>query len=102
MLGRRLVSVVLMSFAIEKSLLTGYQDLGSAPCIKIECGHIFHYECVLKKIQKKWNTARITFAFVECPLCKKWISHSALRADLEPIKRLYEDVKVKQAQKNHL
>jgi len=54
------------------------EPLRASPCIKLECGHYFHFLCLLKKIKKKWPAARITFGFLNCPLCKKQIKHPQL------------------------
>ncbi|CAJ0567082.1 unnamed protein product, partial [Mesorhabditis spiculigera] len=43
--------------------------LGAAPCIKIECGHIFHYACVRAVLEKRWNGPRILFRFMNSPSC---------------------------------
>ena len=52
--------------------------LSSESCIKLECNHIFHYNCILNKLNKKWPSARITFNFLNCPLCKKEMCHESL------------------------
>jgi E3 ubiquitin-protein ligase MYCBP2 len=70
------------------------EDLGSAPSIMLDCGHVFHYNCVTKKLQQRWPAARITFGFCECPLCKKWISHPALKELTDSIEKLYNEIKV--------
>ncbi|CAD8052967.1 unnamed protein product [Paramecium primaurelia] len=49
------------------------EPLKSAPCIKTECGHIFHEECIFKKLDSKWNGYRIIFNYCTCPLCKKFL-----------------------------
>lgn len=56
-----------------------YTDaLHSAPCIQLQCKHVYHYKCVLSKIQKQWTGARITFGFLNCPECRAEISHISL------------------------
>jgi hypothetical protein len=37
------------------------EALKSAPCIKANCGHIFHEECILKRLDAKWNGPRVVF-----------------------------------------
>lgn len=49
--------------------------LGGAPCILLDCGHIFHYCCVKTVLEKRWNGPRITFRFMHCPLCKKQVKN---------------------------
>ena len=56
---------------------------GQAPCVQLECKHIFHLECILNKVKKKWPGPRIVFNFLECPSCKKRIraSHCKILTD---------------------
>jgi len=75
------------------------EDLGSAPCIQLDCGHIFHYSCATSKISNGWSGARISFGFLDCALCKKQMSHPALASDLKPLLQLYEQVKAKAIQR---
>jgi len=37
-------------------------DLYSAPCIKLDCGHIFHYLCVIDKLRARWPGTRTLVA----------------------------------------
>lgn len=75
------------------------EGLEQAPCIHLECGHVYHYDCVKKKLDSKWSGAMITFGFLECPLCKKELSHPALAHDLKPHHALLADVKDKAAKR---
>eukprot|EP01117_Protostelium_nocturnum_P001993 TRINITY_DN12646_c0_g1_i1.p1 TRINITY_DN12646_c0_g1~~TRINITY_DN12646_c0_g1_i1.p1 ORF type:complete len:711 (+),score=248.84 TRINITY_DN12646_c0_g1_i1:261-2135(+) len=68
------------------------EDLNSSPSIMLKCGHIFHSECVKKKINKKWSGARITFGFLDCPLCKKPMDHESLKDELKPMLDLQADI----------
>lgn len=52
------------------------EALTSAPCVRSECGHIFHEKCLKKRYEIRWLTPRILFNFCQCPLCKKWIQLS--------------------------
>ena len=52
--------------------------LRAAPCVELQCGHYFHFMCLWQKIDRKWPAARITFGFLNCPLCKQEIHHPAL------------------------
>lgn len=49
------------------------EELQNAPVIQSKCGHIFHYECLRKKLEVKWLSPRIVFNFCLCPLCKAWL-----------------------------
>jgi hypothetical protein len=75
------------------------EDLGSSPSIRLDCGHYFHYSCVKKKILNKWSGSRITFGFLECALCKQRMSHTAIEKEIEPILKLFEEVKEKATQR---
>ncbi|CAJ0567117.1 unnamed protein product, partial [Mesorhabditis spiculigera] len=66
--------------------------LGAAPCIKIECGHIFHYACVRAVLEKRWNGPRILFRFMNCPLCNGEMEHPGIRDLIEPLKALKTEV----------
>ncbi|CAD8189536.1 unnamed protein product [Paramecium octaurelia] len=50
------------------------EPLKFGPCVKTECGHIFHEECILKKLDAKWVQPRISFQYCTCPICKKWLN----------------------------
>lgn len=40
----------------------------------LDCGHIYHAECVLSMVQKRWNGPRMVFNYLDCPECKQQIS----------------------------
>lgn len=71
------------------------ESLHVQPCIQLECGHIFHYDCISTILKGRWNGARITFGFMNCPLCGLSINHEALKLILEPLQKLLEEVKSK-------
>jgi len=48
------------------------------PCIKIDCDHIFHYECITTKINMKYNTEFISLNYLNCSICQFKISHESL------------------------
>eukprot|EP00656_Telonema_subtile_P054326 TRINITY_DN8096_c0_g1_i4.p1 TRINITY_DN8096_c0_g1~~TRINITY_DN8096_c0_g1_i4.p1 ORF type:complete len:610 (-),score=158.24 TRINITY_DN8096_c0_g1_i4:132-1961(-) len=70
-------------------------DLGSAPCTMLECGHIFHAQCVRGQLEKGYSGARISFGHLGCPLCKAPMAHAWLEPLLRPGLELYEAVKDK-------
>jgi len=41
--------------------------------MKLDCGHEFHYICVLNQLQNKWPGARMTFEYLGCALCREEI-----------------------------
>jgi RCR-type E3 ubiquitin transferase len=71
------------------------EALSCAPSIQMSCGHVFHYHCSRLILQKRWNGARISFAFSQCPICKNDIHHDSLKDLLESINVLKDDVKRK-------
>ncbi|KAJ3430755.1 e3 ubiquitin-protein ligase mycbp2 [Anaeramoeba flamelloides] len=70
-------------------------SLETAPCIRLQCGHIFHYHCLMMRLKTKWNGARITFNFIKCPLCKSKIEHVSLTEILKPINELWGSLQIK-------
>lgn len=75
------------------------ESLGSAPAVRLKCGHVFHYTCVKSKLKKRWPAARITFGFSECPLCKVSIEHPALEEELKASRDLKAVVQQKALQR---
>ena len=71
------------------------EALWPIPSIQLECGHVFHFACCRKILEKRWTGPRITFGFRNCPICKAKIRHPALKPLMDPIDALYEDVKKK-------
>eukprot|EP01113_Clastostelium_recurvatum_P028125 TRINITY_DN3404_c0_g1_i3.p1 TRINITY_DN3404_c0_g1~~TRINITY_DN3404_c0_g1_i3.p1 ORF type:complete len:759 (-),score=94.38 TRINITY_DN3404_c0_g1_i3:10-2286(-) len=72
-----------------------WETLHAAPCVRLDCGHIFHFECVRKKIRTCWSGTRITFGFLDCAVCQQPMGHPALREDLAPMLALRECVRAK-------
>ena len=71
------------------------EALWPIPSLQLECGHVFHYQCCKKILEKRWTGPRITFGFRNCPICKAKIGHASLKTNMAPIDALYEDVKKK-------
>ena len=69
-------------------------ELREEPCVTLGCGHIFHTECIRNLLKHRWTTTRITFAFLDCPACKREITlgpdmaGTALQKELEKMKKL--------------
>jgi len=74
-------------------------SIGAAPSIQLACGHIFHFQCILDRIDRKWSGARITFGFLNCPLCKKQMAHPAVTSILAPYLQLMKVVETKALQR---
>eukprot|EP01083_Nonionella_stella_P023469 64939_1 len=62
-------------------------DLGNVPCIMLTCRHIFHFQCVKKKLLLGPHQ-RITlqFHFLDCPLCSVRMDHPSLKDLIDPWK----------------
>jgi hypothetical protein len=70
------------------------EELGQSACIKLfDCGHIFHFDCVKNKISSKWPGSRITFNFMNCPLCNVKMNHPSIDSISKEINELNEKVK---------
>lgn len=46
-------------------------NLEDQPCVQLGCGHVYHADCILDLVRHRWSTIRITFAFLDCPSCKR-------------------------------
>lgn len=67
-----------------------------APVIQLAtCNHLFHRDCLLNILNRRWIGNAINFTFTLCPLCKIAIEHPTLTALLQPILELQETVKAK-------
>lgn len=72
--------------------------LGDEPSIILGCKHIFHVECIRKRIMGRWPSPRITWSFLNCSACKTQIDvqpdhiemHRELSGLLKMKKRVYE------------
>lgn len=61
------------------------ESLSAAPAVRLECGHVFHEACVSAKVGSGFQSHRLTFAMLQCPLCKGDMVHWALRKQLQPL-----------------
>ena len=72
--------------------------LGSDLAVKLDCGHIFHAQCVRDLLHHKWSTLRISFEFLSCPTCKEPIKSlkqfPQLDSGLKNLLKLKEEVLV--------
>ncbi|CAM9954167.1 unnamed protein product, partial [Laminaria digitata] len=46
------------------------ESLLAAPCVKLECGHFVHVSCGREQLERGRPTARLTFGFMSCPVCR--------------------------------
>jgi hypothetical protein len=97
----RAVTQAKLSFDLPNSeeicSICGTAELGECACIQMSCGHIFHYSCMHKRITSKRNSKRLTFQSIDCPLCRKTLSHSdpEIMKLIQPQISLREKVKAK-------
>jgi E3 ubiquitin-protein ligase MYCBP2 len=75
------------------------ESLAACPSVLLDCGHVFHYACIMRRIEGRWTTPRISFHFANCPLCKRPVSSPLLAAALKPVRDLFEVVKTKSLQR---
>ena len=69
-------------------------ELGSEPCIKLGCGHVFHLNCIKNILTKKWTSLRINFGFLNCPSCKQ-----EMQVEHCPeLREIMNDIRLKQLQ----
>ena len=74
------------------------EGLSSAPCVFLECSHIFHYECLSETLKNRWPGPRITFKFARCPACNSWINalySPSIQALIAPVVSLYQEIRDK-------
>ena len=56
--------------------MCGINRLKNSPIIRLKCSHYFHYDCVIHRLEKKWNTNEVNLTFTKCPICNQKISAS--------------------------
>eukprot|EP00727_Mastigamoeba_balamuthi_P001102 m51a1_g1099 putative e3 ubiquitin-protein ligase (471) ;mRNA; f:97129-107985 len=71
------------------------EGVNQAPAIVLACGHLLHYECARKKVEAGWPGSRITFGFLDCPVCKRVMEHEALAPVMKPFVELRKQVESK-------
>lgn len=54
--------------------LCSTEALGTSPCVKSNCGHIFHEKCLKTRLEVRWKTPRMSFNFCKCPVCKRFMA----------------------------
>jgi E3 ubiquitin-protein ligase MYCBP2 len=82
----------------DQCMICFTSSLGEEPSVKLQCGHVFHFQCSTRLLQSRWNGPRITFGFAQCPICKSSMlrdRNPCLQQYLEPIESLYAEVRRK-------
>ena len=54
----------------EIKLLSAKSHSSLGYVIRLNCGHIFHAECIKDLMKHGWSTLRVSFDFLSCPACK--------------------------------
>ena len=65
--------------------------------MQLECGHVFHADCVLKLLKHRWNTLKINFAFLACPTCKAEIKETrcaSIKTELASLKEFKQKIEI--------
>ena len=73
-------------------------SLEDEPSVQLDCGHIFHANCVRRLLQHKWNTLKISFSFMDCPKCKRAIEAShcpPVNHELKKLNKLRSNIETK-------
>lgn len=58
----------------------------------LKCGHNYHLSCLKSQIQSKWSGPRVNFNFLNCAMCRRRITHPALREALKPYLEMEKEV----------
>ncbi len=65
----------------------------------VACRHVFHYHCVVSKLESRWPNARIGFEFRNCPECRLPLFHPSLVSLLQPVVALEQFITHKAVQR---
>ena len=49
-------------------------ELHKQPALELDCGHLFHADCLRELLRHRWSTQRISFNFMRCPSCQQEIT----------------------------
>jgi hypothetical protein len=113
-LDKKCIENLNASLSNDKKMLQDFSDddycgicmvagLGQEPCVKLgNCKHIFHLNCLKRKVEGKWPSPRMTFDFVNCSACKIPITvpdHPELNVFLNKIYALKRDMENKAVEK---
>ena len=52
-------------------------ELQEEACVRLDCGHVFHANCVSQLLEHGHSTMRISFGYLDCPSCKAEIAIEA-------------------------
>eukprot|EP00760_Papus_ankaliazontas_P019464 PhM_4_TR18027/c10_g2_i2/m.93112 len=69
------------------------EPLRCAPCIRLTCGHFFHFSCIEQRVKGRWHTPHITDRYLKCPLCDVAIAHPTLQSLISDEQAIHSRVK---------
>jgi hypothetical protein len=80
------------------------EALSDAPCFQSTgpCKHVFHFHCAKQRLETRWPSARVSFEFRSCPVCKQNMNSPALKQILAPILELETYVQTKALERYRL
>jgi len=58
--------------------------------VQLNCGHVFHKDCIVQLLKSKWHTLKINFGFMACPACKAPIDSIDCEEAQEEVTKLME------------
>ena len=64
-------------------------ELQYKACVQLDCGHIFHADCILNRLKNRHRTLQIDFEFMACPTCDAEISETRCHAIVNELKALH-------------
>jgi len=64
----------------------------AAPCVQLECKHVFHYHCLMQKLKTRWPAARVVFKYLRCGECNRPIKNEMLKRTLYSHEKLKKKV----------
>ena len=72
----------------ELCMICYTSELKEEACVELGCGHVFHANCVHNLLKHRWNTLKISFAFMSCPQCKQEITEARCPEIMEELNSL--------------
>eukprot|EP00347_Sterkiella_histriomuscorum_P006454 403352716 len=52
------------------------EELGQAPVAQLNCKHMFHQKCLATILKNRYSTLRISFGYLDCPVCAVFMKGS--------------------------
>ena len=74
----------------KKSCPICYDDLDDNS-ITLECGHSFHYTCILEIYKSTYNKNKHTRYVRYCPFCRQYGGYLPLKNNIFPLKKIHQE-----------